>query len=116
MTRILLLGLLIVEAFLISVSDAEAKPKRSEMCGYGCTCDQLRQARQENPAGYQACLDKDKSLLGGPKYYLGCAQGGVGCCHMNGIVEVCELLRPVPPPPPTQTPLQGTPGPPPARR
>jgi hypothetical protein len=86
------------------------------MCG-SCTCDQFQKIKSENPGGVQACLSKELST--GVDHYIGCGQGGPGCCHMNGIVETCELLKPVLPghvPPSAQAPLQGTPAQPPVKR
>jgi hypothetical protein len=108
------IGVMFVAVFLMSHSDIEAKPKRPQMCGGGCTCDQLAKARSENPGGVQACLDKIIST--GVEHYVGCGQGGPGCCHMNGIVETCELFRPQPPAggvtsPPLGGPSKQRPGP-----
>jgi hypothetical protein len=97
-------------------TDVEAR-RKSEMCGPSCTCDQIRKINSENPGVVQACVDKVFST--GVEHYVGCGQGGPGCCHMSGSVEVCELLKPVLPgqrPPSAQAPLQGTPVQPPVKR
>ena len=121
MTRILLLGLLTIHATML-LSDAEAKPRSSEMCGGGCTCERLLKERQTDPIGYSECEKAiDAGLMGnGPKYHFACtSSGAVLCCQDNG--EGCFPVRPaLPGQAPLknipQAPLQSPPAQPPVRR
>jgi hypothetical protein len=115
MTRRLMLWLLMIYAAM-SAADAEARPKRAQMCGGGCTCEQLAKMKEEDRIAFDWCAAKiDQGMLnGGTQWHFECAgSAGIQCCPNDG--GQCQwLARPAPGIP--QAPLQGNPGRPPARR
>lgn len=93
---------------VMSTWTAEAKPKGPQMCGGGCTCEQIIKLKQTNPNAYHQCLDNNMTDPSGRKYYFRCDLGSTPrCCSNSGTVETCDLgktLTPTQPGPPANMP------------